>query len=84
LTAIILIAYAFLMYFVAIVIPPADVWIASSNKQGVSDIQQSFSAIFGQSNRIIIGSLVAFWVSQLIDVTVFHHIKKRTGDNIFG
>lgn len=26
------------------------------------------------------GSLVAFLVSQLVDVTVFHKIKKRTGD----
>ena len=79
-TAVILIAYAFLMYFMAIKIPPSDVWIASSSKQGVPDIQQSFTAIFGQSNRIIIGSLVAFLVSQIVDVTVFHQIKKRTGD----
>jgi queuosine precursor transporter len=27
-----------------------------------------------------VGSLVAFLVSQLVDVTVFHKIKKRTGD----
>jgi uncharacterized integral membrane protein (TIGR00697 family) len=79
-TAVVLIAYAFLMYFMAIKIPPSDVWIASSSKQGVPDIQQSFTAIFGQSNRIIIGSLVAFLVSQVVDVTVFHQIKRRTGD----
>jgi uncharacterized integral membrane protein (TIGR00697 family) len=80
LTAVVLIAYAFLIYYLAIAIPPSDVWIASSSKQGVTNIQQSFNAIFGQSNRIIIGSLVAFLVSQVVDVTVFHQIKKRTGD----
>jgi len=79
-TAVILISYAFLMYFLAIYIPPADVWIASSNKQGVDNIQTAFAAIFGQNMRIIIGSLVAFLVSQIVDVTVFHKIKKVTGN----
>jgi hypothetical protein len=78
-TAIVLIAYAFLMYFLSIGVPPADAWIASSPKQGVPNIQTAYSAIFGQGMRIIIGSLVAFFVSQIVDVTVFHQIKKRTG-----
>jgi uncharacterized integral membrane protein (TIGR00697 family) len=30
--------------------------------------------------KIIIGSLVAFLVSQLVDVYIFHRIKKVTGD----
>lgn len=79
-TAIILISYAFLMYFLSIGIPPADVWLASSSKQGVENIQTAYNAIFGQNMRIIIGSLVAFFVSQLVDVTVFHKIKRMTGD----
>jgi queuosine precursor transporter len=79
-TAVILISYAFLMYFLAIGMPPADVWIASSSKQGVENIQTSFNAIFGQNMRIIIGSLVAFLVSQIVDVSVFHSIKRRTGN----
>ena len=80
LTAVILISYAFLMYFLSIGIPPADVWLASSAKQGVPDIQNAYSAVFGQGMKIIIGSLVAFLVSQIVDVTVFHMIKKRTGN----
>ncbi len=79
-TAIILISYAFLMYYLSIGIPPADVWLQSSAKQGVQNIQDSYNAVFGQNMRIIIGSLVAFFVSQLVDVTVFHKIKKLTGD----
>ncbi len=79
-TAVILISYAFLMYFLAIRIPPADVWLASSSKQGVDNIQTSFNAIFGQNMRIIIGSIVAFLVSQIVDVTIFHKIKRMTGD----
>jgi len=79
-TAVILISYAFLMYFMAIRIPPADVWLSSSSKQGVDNIQTSFHAIFGQNMRIIIGSIVAFLVSQIVDVTIFHKIKRMTGD----
>ena len=79
-TAIILIAYAFLMYFLSIHTPAADTWLASSKAQGVENIQKSYSAIFGQGIMISIGSIVAFLVSQLVDVTVFHHIKKKTGN----
>jgi len=79
-TAVVLISYAFLMYYLAIGIPPADAWLNSSSKQGVENIQNAFSAIFGQNMRIIVGSLVAFLVSQVVDVTVFHQIKKKTGN----
>lgn len=79
-TAVALIAYAFLMYFIAIALPPAKVWLASSHQQGVENIQTSFNAIFGQNMRIIVGSIVAFLVSQVVDVTVFHKIKKATGN----
>ncbi len=79
-TAVALISYAFLIYYLAIQVPPADVWLASSSKQGVDHLQISFNAIFGQNMRIIIGSLVAFMVSQVVDVTVFHQIKKKTGN----
>lgn len=79
-TAVILISYAFLMYFVAIALPAAKVWLDSSREQGVANIQDSFRAIFGQNMRIILGSLVAFLVSQVVDVKVFQQIKKRTGN----
>lgn len=78
-TAVILISYAFLMYFIAIALPPAKVWLDSSSAQGVTNIQASFSAIFGQNMRIIFGSLTAFLIGQFVDVKVFQQIKKRTG-----
>ena len=57
-TAIALIAYAFLMYFMAIHVPAADSWIASSPKQGVPNLQDAFSAIFGNTSLIIVGTNV--------------------------
>ena len=78
--AIALISYAFLMFYAAIHVPPADFWIGSHVNDGVPDMQNAFNGIFGQGMRIILGSLVAFFVSQLVDVTVFHKIKKITGE----
>jgi len=78
-TAVALIAYAFLMYFVAIGVPPADFWIGTGQQSGVDNMQSAFSTVFGQGMRIIAGSIVAFLVSQLVDVYVFHRIKKVTG-----
>jgi len=75
-----LISYAFLMFYLAIHVPAADFWVSSRKDQGVPDMQLAFDGIFGQGMRIIIGSLVAFLVSQIVDVTVFHKIKKRTGE----
>jgi len=79
-TAVALIAYAFLMYYAAIQIPPADFWIGSHKQDGLDNMQTAFGGIFGQGMRIIVGSLVAFLVSQVVDVTVFHRIKRATGD----
>lgn len=79
-TTVALILYAFLMYFLAIGLPPADFWVSSNTANGITDMQKSFSVVFGQGMRIIIGSLVAFLVSQLVDVYVFHKIKRATGD----
>ncbi len=79
-TAIALISYAFIMFYAAIHVPAADFWIGSHVNDGVPDMQNAFNGIFGQGLRIIIGSLVAFFVSQLVDVTVFHRIKKATGE----
>jgi conserved hypothetical integral membrane protein len=79
-TAVALISYAFLMFYMAIKIPPADFWITSGVSGGIPNMPDAFNAIFGQGMWIIVGSLVAFLVSQIVDVTVFHKIKKITGE----
>ena len=79
--AVILICYAFLMFYFAIHVPAnREFWIGSRSADGVPDMQAAFSSIFGQGMWIIFGSLVAFLVSQLLDVWVFHRIKKVTGE----
>ena len=78
--AVALITYAFLMFYLAIHIPPADFWISSNSNEGINDMQRAFNGVFGQGMWIILGSITAFLVSQIVDVTVFHRIKRSTGE----
>jgi uncharacterized integral membrane protein (TIGR00697 family) len=43
----------------------------------VNDVQ--FQAVFGQSLWIIVGSVIAFGISQLVDVFVFWLVRHKTG-----
>jgi uncharacterized integral membrane protein (TIGR00697 family) len=43
-------------------------------------MQAAFTSIFGQGMNIILGSLTAFVVGQLVDAFVFRRIKRITGD----
>ena len=81
-TAVALISYAFLMFYLAMHIAPADFWVSSKTADGMPSMQLAFESIFGQGMWIILGSLIAFLVSQFIDVYVFHRIKKITGDKM--
>ncbi|HUF09654.1 MAG TPA: queuosine precursor transporter [Rhodothermales bacterium] len=40
--------------------------------------QDSFTQVFGASQRIIFGSLVAYLVGQFADITLFHWLRKLT------
>jgi len=66
-----LIAYTFVILFIAMRIPAMQGDKLVSNEQ--------FNGVFGQSMWIIVGSITAFLVSQLIDVSIFHFVKNKTG-----
>jgi len=68
----ILIGYAFLIVFITIRIPAA---------KGISPVSfEQFEAVFGQSLWIIVGSITAFIVGQLVDVALFSKLRKMTGE----
>ncbi len=75
-----LIVYAFVMIYLAIELVPADWWQTQYAVNGVPDMQAAFSSVFGQGMLIIVGSVFAFLLGQLIDVLVFHRIKQSTGE----
>ncbi len=76
-----LIAYAYVMVYFSISLTPADFWIIRNTQNGQLNMQLAYDTIFGQGLWIIVGSLVAFLIGQLVDVTVFHYFKSITGSS---
>lgn len=77
-----LITFAFVILYMAINLPPAQWWIEanSADQQGNAfNINYAFAKIFGQGQKIILGSLIAFLLGQLVDVFVFQRLRKITG-----
>jgi len=79
-----LIVFAFFAFYIAIHTTPVDWWIEVNKKQGVPDMNKAYASIIGQGNNIIVGSLIAFIIGQLIDIYIFTIIKKNTGEKWIG
>jgi uncharacterized integral membrane protein (TIGR00697 family) len=78
-----LIAYAFIILFFSINLAPADFWVIAQAPDGSElNMDFAFARIFGQGQRIIIGSLTAFLLGQLVDVFVFQKLRKITGSKM--
>ncbi len=87
-----LISYGFVMLSIGINLEPAGFWPtshipldatpaeAAAITEKVSDYDYAYRLVFGQGLWIIIGSLTAFLIGQLLDAYVFRAIKRATGD----
>lgn len=69
-----LIGYCFIIVLASLLIP------ARADVGGATDEQ--YTAVFGQAPWIIVGSITAFLVSQLLDATLFQWIKQKTGNRM--
>ena len=79
LIAVAMILYAFVVIWFTANLSPAEFWLKvnQTDVKGVPfDVNYAFKTIFLQSNRIIIGSLAAFLVGQLLDVFIFQKLKR--------
>lgn len=72
----ILIAYCFLIVGLSMNIPAVE--IPGSN---LSD-DAAFNKVFGQAQMVIVGSICAFLVSQILDASIFSWIKSKTGERL--
>jgi len=77
--------YGFLMVYGAIGLPPNGWWqyqsgLSSDPALNIVDMNLSFNKVMGQGLWIIVGSMVAFLVGQILDVAIFHKIKAMTGE----
>ncbi len=90
----VLISYGFIMFFLGIQLVPAGFWSTShipldataAEKAAimakVSDYDYAFGLVFGQGLWIIIGSISAFLIGQVLDAYIFRRIKRATGDKL--
>ncbi|MEX2567071.1 MAG: queuosine precursor transporter [Cyclobacteriaceae bacterium] len=77
-----LIAYVFIVITFVTQLPPAPFWLevnAQDPEGNLFNIDYAFNTIFRQGLGIILGSLVAFLLGQLLDVYVFQKLRKITG-----
>ncbi|MEK6556312.1 MAG: queuosine precursor transporter [Bdellovibrionota bacterium] len=65
-----LIIFAFSLVFILMQFPAASI-------SPVTD--EAFNMVFGQSLWIVTGSITAFLISQLLDVSVFWYLRQKTG-----
>jgi uncharacterized integral membrane protein (TIGR00697 family) len=72
----ILIAYCFIIVGLSLSIPAVEI------KGSKLATNESYNLVFGQAQMVIVGSIAAFLISQLLDAYVFNWIKKKTGNKL--
>jgi uncharacterized integral membrane protein (TIGR00697 family) len=80
-----LITYVFLIITLVTELVPADFWLEVNSQVPTGDrfdINYAFNTIFRQGLGIILGSLTAFLIGQLIDVFVFQKLRAATGSRM--
>lgn len=80
--AAILIGYGFIIILGGTNLPPSDFWLHNNalDAQGNAfNVNYAYSTIFRQGLGIIVGSITAFLVGQLVDIYTFHYLRKITG-----
>lgn len=76
-----LIAYAFIVIYVSTRLPASPLWLDANNTDPAGklfDIDYAYTYILSQGLGIIIGSLTAFLVSQLVDAYTFYYLRRLT------
>lgn len=76
----VLILFLFGMTWISIQTVPADFWVNEKVDGQDLNMHLAFNKVFGQGMWIIFGSLTAFIIGQILDVYIFHRIKKITGE----
>ncbi|MEZ4702237.1 MAG: queuosine precursor transporter [Rhodothermales bacterium] len=64
-----MILFEFLLVQIAMAVPTASISPVSG---------EAFNMVFGATGRVIFGSLIAYLVGQLADITLFHWLRKLT------
>jgi queuosine precursor transporter len=80
-----LIAYSFVIIWLTTMLEPAQSWLDMNSKDdsgNAFNVQFAFNSLFRQGMGIMIGSITAFLIGQLLDAWVFHKFKSITGNKM--
>ena len=65
----------------AVMLPGSEVWINNSlGYSSIKDMQNAYESVFTLPGFLITASMLAYLVAQLIDVRIFHYLKKLTNE----
>ena len=65
----------------AVILPGSEVWINNSlGYNSIKDMQNAYESVFTLPGFLISASMLAYLVAQLIDVRIFHYLKKVTNE----
>lgn len=76
-----MIAYAFFIIYISTKLTPSPTWLDKYSVDYLNrplDIDYAYSQIFQQGGNLIIASIIAFVVGQLVDAYTFRWIRKIT------
>ncbi|GAA4439161.1 queuosine precursor transporter [Ravibacter arvi] len=76
------IVYTFGVIYIATALPPAQFWLdvnAVDDAGNAFNINEAFARVFRQGMGIMLGSITAFLIGQLLDISVFNWLRKATG-----
>jgi queuosine precursor transporter len=69
----------YLLLFVAVNLP----WAPFTREPTWTGFEEaSFNRIFSGSQRMLVASMTAYLIAQLVDITAFHAIKRATGNRL--
>lgn len=76
-----MITYSFFIIYMATEAPPADFWLHNNALDAAGNpmnINYAYTTIFRQGLGIIVGSITAFLLGQLVDAYTFHYLRVLT------
>ena len=69
---------ALIIITIVLKLPASNIWLSGSPYNDIKDIELAFSTVFTLPGVLIFASMTAYLTAQLIDIRIFHFIKKLT------
>jgi hypothetical protein len=69
-----------LIITIVINLSPSEAWLSGSPYNSLDEMMKAFNAVFSLPGILISASMTAYLIAQLIDIRIFHLVKKITNN----